>query len=142
MLNVGISEFLVFAVIALLVLGPDKLPEALRFVSRWYSKGKRFISNVQNDIDHELRVSELKDQMQKEMQRIAVLEQKMQTQMQELSDIQPKPSQTINPETTYIAVQQLQYGYRVSCPHFVQANKQTISTIYNEPELVPLKVAV
>lgn len=81
MLNVGISEFLVFAVIALLVLGPDKLPEALRFVGKWYSKGKRFVSNIQNDIDHELRVSELKDQMQKEMQRIAALEQKMQSQM-------------------------------------------------------------
>ncbi|WP_445116586.1 Sec-independent protein translocase protein TatB [Acinetobacter sp. WZC-1] len=84
MLDVGFSELLVFGIIALLVLGPEKLPEAIRSAAKWYSKFKRVINNVQNDIDRELRLSELRDQMQKEMQRIEELEQKMQTQMQEL----------------------------------------------------------
>ena len=38
MLNIGFTELFIFAVIALLVLGPDKLPEAIRFVFKWYSK--------------------------------------------------------------------------------------------------------
>ncbi|ENV38376.1 Sec-independent protein translocase protein TatB [Acinetobacter venetianus] len=84
MLNLGMSELLVFGIIALLVLGPDKLPEAARFVGKWYTKIKRLVSNVQNDIDRELRLSELREQMQKEMQRIAELEQKMQVQINEL----------------------------------------------------------
>ncbi|ENW20615.1 Twin-arginine translocation protein TatB [Acinetobacter haemolyticus CIP 64.3 = MTCC 9819] len=81
MLNLGMSELLAFGIIALLVLGPDKLPEAARFVGKWYAKIKRTVSNVQNDIDRELRLSELREQMQQEMQRIAELEQKMQAQM-------------------------------------------------------------
>ena len=84
MLDVGMSELLVFGIIALLVLGPDKLPQAARFVGKWYGKVKRLVSNVQNDIDRELRLSELREQMQQEMQRIAELEQKMQAQMSEL----------------------------------------------------------
>lgn len=84
MLDVGFSELLVFGVIALLVLGPEKLPEAARFAAKWYSKFKRAISNVQNDIDRELRLSELREQMNQEMQRIQQLEEKMQRQMQEL----------------------------------------------------------
>ncbi len=84
MLNIGMTELLAFGIISLLVLGPDKLPEAARFAGKWYGKLKRMISNVQNDIDRELRLSELREQMQNEMQRIQALEQKMQAQMHEL----------------------------------------------------------
>ncbi len=98
MLDVGFSELLVFGIIALLVLGPDKLPEAARFVAKWYSKLKRLISNVQNDIDRELRLSELREQMQNEMQRIQELEQKMQAQMHELQQLSAMPEDTIQQE--------------------------------------------
>ena len=84
MLNIGMTELLIFGIIALLVLGPDKLPEAVRFVGTWYGKIKRMVSNVQNDLDRELRLSELREQMQAEMQRIQELEAKMQAQMTDL----------------------------------------------------------
>ncbi|MCG7221388.1 Sec-independent protein translocase protein TatB [Acinetobacter sp. AG3] len=98
MLDVGFSELLVFGIIALLVLGPDKLPEAARFVAKWYSKLKRLISNVQNDIDRELRLSELREQMQNEMQRIQELEQKMQAQMHELQQLSAMPGDATQQE--------------------------------------------
>lgn len=84
MLNIGMTELLVFGIIALLVLGPEKLPEAARFAGKWYGKLKRLISNVQDDIDRELRMAELREQMQTEMQRIQALEQKMQAHMQQI----------------------------------------------------------
>lgn len=84
MLNVGMTELLIFGIIALLILGPEKLPEAARFSGKWYAKIKRMISNVQNDIDRELRVSELREQMQSELKRIQELETKMQAQMNQL----------------------------------------------------------
>ncbi|MFC3903672.1 twin arginine-targeting protein translocase TatB [Acinetobacter marinus] len=83
MFNLGISELLLFAVVALIVLGPDKLPEAARFAGRWYGKLKRMVNSVQNDIDRELRMSELKAQMQQELQRIKDLEAKMQAQYEQ-----------------------------------------------------------
>lgn len=84
MLNIGMTELLIFAVIALLILGPDKLPEAVRFVGKWSGKIKRTVSNLQTDLDRELRLSELREQMQAEMKRIQELEAKMQAQMNDL----------------------------------------------------------
>lgn len=88
MLNIGMSEILLFAIIALIVLGPDKLPEAARFAGRWYGKIKRTISNVQQDIDRELRMSELHDHMQQELQRIKILEEKMHLQLAQLEQVE------------------------------------------------------
>ncbi|WP_180101385.1 Sec-independent protein translocase protein TatB [Acinetobacter sp. YH12126] len=90
MLNIGISELLVFSIIALIVLGPEKLPEGIRFAGKWYGKVKRLISNVQTDIDRELRMSELRE----EMQRIQQLEARMQAQMNELQQTQHPIEQT------------------------------------------------
>jgi sec-independent protein translocase protein TatB len=84
MLNVGMTELLVFGVIALLVLGPEKLPEAARFAGKWYGYIKRLIGNVQQDIDRELRLSELREEMQNEMRRLHEVEQQMQSQILQL----------------------------------------------------------
>lgn len=84
MLNIGMTELLIFGIIALLVLGPEKLPEAVRFIGKWYGQIKRTVSNIQNDFDRELRLSELREQMQTELKRIQELEMKMQMQMNEL----------------------------------------------------------
>ena len=80
------GEILLFAIIALIVLGPEKLPEAARFTGRWYGKIKRLMSNVQNDLDRELRLSELQQQMQQELVKIQQLEQQMQVKLQRVDD--------------------------------------------------------
>lgn len=84
MLNIGMAELLMFSIIALLVLGPEKLPEGIRFAGKWYAKIKRMVNNVQNDLDRELRLSELREQMNNEMNKIQELEQKMKVQMNAL----------------------------------------------------------
>ncbi len=96
MLDVGMSELLVFGIIALLVLGPDKLPQAARFVGKWYGKVKRLVSNVQNDIDRELRISDLRAQMQQEMSKIQELEQKMQAQINAIENQRIDSPQKVN----------------------------------------------
>ncbi|MFV5490148.1 Sec-independent protein translocase protein TatB [Acinetobacter sp. ASP199] len=100
MLNIGMTELLAFGVIALLVLGPDKLPEAVRFIGKWSTKIKRTVSNIQNDLDRELRLSELREQMQSELKRIQELEAKMQAQMVDLNT--PLESVTKNSEQPVI----------------------------------------
>lgn len=84
MLNIGMSELLLFGIVSLLVLGPEKLPEAARFVGKWYGKIKRLISSVQNEIDQELRLSEFREEMQKEINRISELENRVQQRLNEL----------------------------------------------------------
>ncbi|WOE30525.1 MULTISPECIES: Sec-independent protein translocase protein TatB [unclassified Acinetobacter] len=101
MLNIGMTELLVFGIIALLILGPDKLPEAARFMGKWYSKIKRTINNVHQDIDRELRLSELRAQMQQEMQRIQALEVKMQNQLNALEHHQRLDEPEVKVHQTY-----------------------------------------
>jgi sec-independent protein translocase protein TatB len=154
MLNIGMTELLTFGIIALLVLGPDKLPEAARFAGKWYGKLKRMISNVQNDIDRELRMSELREQMQNEMKRIQELEQKMQAQMQELQQQnhsaieqqqQNSVTQNKNLVLTYIPLEQQKYAmlHRHPAPSFkLPKNEKTTASVNAFDQLPELKVAV
>lgn len=92
MLDVGMTELLCFAIIAILVLGPEKLPEAARFAGRWYVRLKRYITNLQNEIDQELRLSEFRKEMQEELNRIEALERKVQQQLDEIQKQQVSES--------------------------------------------------
>lgn len=140
MLTIGMTELLIFGIIALLVLGPDKLPEAVRFVGTWYGKIKRMVSNVQNDLDRELRLSELREQMQAEMQRIQELEARMQAQMADLQQpiasdqLKIKP-QSAQPLLSYQPVQQ-----PVSSVYLPQS--LATQNVMSKPCYTDIKVAV
>ena len=84
MLDVGFSELLVFGIIALLVLGPEKLPQAARATAKCYCKFKRFVGTIQNEIDQQLNLSELRQEMQAEISRISELERRMTQQFADL----------------------------------------------------------
>lgn len=100
MLNIGMTELLVFAVIALLLLGPDKLPEAIRFVAKWSAKLKRTMSTIQHDIDRELRLSELREHMQIELKRVQELEAQIQRQLNALPQATLKDTPQSMPTVT------------------------------------------
>lgn len=85
MLNIGFSELLLFGIIALVVLGPDKLPTAVRTAGRWYARLRFMLSNLQQDIEKELQLSELREHMQQELDRIKLIEAQMQVQLNQMS---------------------------------------------------------
>lgn len=97
MLNLGMTEIFCFAVIALLVLGPDKLPEAARFTAKWYGKFKRLLTRVQSEIDRELHLSEFREEIQKEIDRMTALEQRVQKQLHLLQQEVQAPAQKTAP---------------------------------------------
>ena len=61
MFDVGFWEIAIIALIALIILGPERLPRAARTVGLWVGKARRTLSEVKRDIDRELDASELKD---------------------------------------------------------------------------------
>ncbi|MEJ5140601.1 MULTISPECIES: Sec-independent protein translocase protein TatB [Acinetobacter] len=158
MFNVGMSELFVFGIIALLVLGPEKLPEAARFAGKWYAKLMHFVNNAKQDIDRELGLFELREQVQQEMQRMAELEQKMQSQLAELrqqteaSDAKQQLQSSAIEKTAkfnsliYCDLLSNQAYYAVFTPHYLQKflQHQPLSNDYQtEPKassLVKLKV--
>ncbi|MCO8047417.1 MULTISPECIES: Sec-independent protein translocase protein TatB [Acinetobacter] len=102
MLNLGMSELLVFAIIAVIVLGPDKLPTAIRSVIKWYRQIKMLINNVQRDIERELEITEIRETMQKEIARFKDIEKNMQAQLdqiqQEVNQQHQELEKAISPE--------------------------------------------
>ncbi len=60
MFDIGFLELTVIAVVGLIVIGPERLPEVARTVGKWVGRFRRFVSNVKSDIDRELRQEELR----------------------------------------------------------------------------------
>lgn len=59
MFDIGFAELLIIAVVALVVLGPEKLPHAVRTAGMWFGRARRTLRNIQSDISEELRMEEL-----------------------------------------------------------------------------------
>lgn len=60
MFDVGFSELLLTALVALLVIGPERLPKLARTIGLWTGRARRFINQVKDDIDREMKAEELK----------------------------------------------------------------------------------
>jgi sec-independent protein translocase protein TatB len=60
MFDIGFWELGLIAIVALLVIGPDKLPQVARTTGMWVGRLRRFVTNVKADIDRELRQEELR----------------------------------------------------------------------------------
>lgn len=146
MLNLGMTEIFCFAVIALLVLGPDKLPEAARFVAKWYGKIKKFINNIQNEIDRELRLSEFREEMQKEIDKITELERRMQQQLDALKNTQtPSEADEVKTETKAPIIYTL-FSQQAIIPFRLEYQKhlpfKLESNVPTQPFDTELKIAV
>lgn len=61
MFDVGFSELTLIGVLALIVLGPKRLPEAARTAGLWIGRLRAFISNVRDDLDRELQGGDLEE---------------------------------------------------------------------------------
>jgi sec-independent protein translocase protein TatB len=60
MFDVGFSELLVIAVVALLVLGPERLPRAARFAGLWVRRARAQWHTVRNELEQELAADDLR----------------------------------------------------------------------------------
>jgi len=66
MFDVGFWEIIFIAVIALLVVGPERLPRIARTAGLWIGKMRGFVSSVKADIDREIATEELKKTLAKQ----------------------------------------------------------------------------
>lgn len=65
MFDIGFWELVVCALLALVVVGPERLPGALRALQRGVRAVRQFTSQVQSELNHELRVKELHEHLRK-----------------------------------------------------------------------------
>ncbi|MEM7220327.1 MAG: Sec-independent protein translocase protein TatB [Pseudomonadota bacterium] len=66
MFEIGFPELLIISVVTLLVLGPERLPEALRTTGLWFGRMRRSFNAVKNEIDREIGMDEVRRQLHNE----------------------------------------------------------------------------
>lgn len=79
MFDIGFSELLLIGVVALIVIGPERLPKVARTVGAWVGRLNRYVSEVKSDIDREMRMDELRklqDEMKTSAQKYEIMADK------------------------------------------------------------------
>ena len=79
MFDVGISEIMVIAVVALIVLGPERLPKAARTMGHLFGRLQRYVNDVKSDINREMELEELKKLQQEVKSAARDIEQSVST---------------------------------------------------------------
>ena len=64
MFDIGFWELVIISIVALLVVGPDKMPGLVRDIGRWVRATKRFIMQTRYDIEQELNLDQEKKLME------------------------------------------------------------------------------
>lgn len=70
MFDIGFSELMVIAVVALIVIGPERLPKVARTLGLLFGRMQRYVNDVKADITREMQLEELR-KLQAEMEQAA-----------------------------------------------------------------------
>jgi sec-independent protein translocase protein TatB len=88
MFEVGFWEIFLIFIVALVVVGPERLPGLVRTVGLWVGKARRIVTEVKDEVERELRLEELKhsisqqshlDEMKQLAERVKSINSEIQT---------------------------------------------------------------
>ena len=105
MFDVGFWEITIIGVIALLILGPERLPRAARTAGLWVGKARRTLADVKRDIDRELdetelkKIHQIKDEIKHDLKDATDVVRETATTLNENIDV-PEQAPTDKPKTT------------------------------------------
>jgi sec-independent protein translocase protein TatB len=91
MFDIGFWELSLIGIVALLVIGPEKLPGVAKTVGNFVGKAQRYVQNVKSDIKREFDADDLMRMMEDQKKTIERLE----TNIQESTNIIAKESEEI-----------------------------------------------
>lgn len=84
MFDIGFSELMVIGVVALLVLGPERLPKVARTTGHLLGRLQRYVSDVKSDINREMQLEELKKLQEEARQAAMSVETNIRSQVAEV----------------------------------------------------------
>lgn len=70
MFDIGFFEICLIGIIALVAIGPEKLPRVARTIGLWVGRAQGMVKTVKYEIDEQIRLEELKQSAQKQRQSI------------------------------------------------------------------------
>ena len=84
MFDFGFWELTLVMVVALLVVGPERLPLLAGQVGKWIGKAKRLVANVRADIESEIEAAEIKEMLERQQGEIGELKEILKDTRKEL----------------------------------------------------------
>lgn len=66
MFDIGFAELLVIGVVALIVIGPNRLPETIRTLALWLGRARRTYSQFRRDLEQEIGADEIRRELHNE----------------------------------------------------------------------------
>lgn len=96
MFDIGFSELLLVGLVALLVLGPERLPGAVRTAGLWIGRLKRSFLAIKQEVEREIGADEIRRQLHNEQ--IMALERQMKESILPPAAIAPVESPTTTPD--------------------------------------------
>jgi sec-independent protein translocase protein TatB len=101
MFDVGLSELMIIAVVALVVIGPERLPKVARTAGLLLGRLQRYVSDVKSDINREIQLDELKKMQQEMTDQVTNLQASVTHEMRE---VESSVSKVIEPLAADVAV--------------------------------------
>ncbi|HJP04758.1 MAG: Sec-independent protein translocase protein TatB [Gammaproteobacteria bacterium] len=92
MFGIGFPELLLLAAVALVVVGPDRLPQLLRPLGKWTAAAKRGLADIRRQVEDELHLAEI----QQEIEESAAVKEIREAQLS-LSEITPSADESADP---------------------------------------------
>lgn len=89
MFDIAFSELLVIGLVALIVIGPERLPKLARTTGQWLGRLNRYVAQVKQDIDRDLKLEELRrlqQEMKETAQRYEILAEETRREIEEEAD--------------------------------------------------------
>ncbi|RJG07247.1 Sec-independent protein translocase subunit TatB [Noviherbaspirillum cavernae] len=108
MIDLGLSKLALIGVVALVVIGPERLPKVARMAGSLFGRAQRYINEVKSEVSREIELDELR-KMQKDMQEAASsVEQSIAQNVSQMeSDLNPSWSSDSNPLMEPLAPEQI-----------------------------------
>ena len=94
MFDIGFTELLLIGLVALFVLGPERLPGAVRTAGLWIGRAKRSFATIKSEVEREIGADEIRRQLHNE--RILDLEREMK---QSIMPSSPSTNSTPSPQS-------------------------------------------
>ncbi|MBD3646195.1 MAG: twin-arginine translocase subunit TatB [Pseudomonadales bacterium] len=66
MFDIGFPELILVSIVALLVVGPDRLPETIRTVALWVGGLNRSLANIKQETENEIGADEIRQELHNE----------------------------------------------------------------------------
>lgn len=86
MFDVGFTEIMVIAVVALIVIGPERLPKVARTLGHLFGRAQRYVNDVKTDIQREMELDELKKLQTSVRDTVHSIENTVRQEVQETQD--------------------------------------------------------